>query len=317
MNSVDYLYKGLCGLARAHQANCMAGHLGAALVAGSFLGEDLPDLDPRVRACIEREMDRVAGGAESVWFDPGKAGFGVPELLAAFPEECPREHRIGEIGEALCANIGSLRQSGHNVIFAALALRGLRKHPEYATDAIIDGVCRLIGGFDNAGPGKGYYGEGRGWLGGDEAALSADAGVPSYESAEAMAGAVIDELICSASQHRRGFGGLFHVINHAAALADLSRIGYGELARQGLSAHRQHLRLWQGLPNLESELGRLVRTEHDPRTPQYWRRTESIQWAGWLTHRLKTLYGFFRLVRLLSDPAPVAQAEQQFLYLMA
>lgn len=317
MISADYLYKGLCGLASAHRANCMAGHLGASLIAGYFLGQDQPGLDPAVCACIEGEMDRVAEGAEPFWYDAAKAGVAVPELFAAFPEGDSQEQRIGEIATALSGNIDSLRQSGHNVIFAALALRALHEHPEHATDAIVDGVCRLTRGFDNAGPGKGYYGEARGWVGGNETSLSADADLPPYDSEKAMAATVIDEVISSAGEHRQGFGGLFHVINHAAALADLSRLGYGGLARRGRASHSDHLCLWRGLPNLEGELGGLVQAEHDPRTPQYWRRTESVQWSGWLTHRLKTLYGFSRLLQSVVNPATVAQAERQFLYLMA
>jgi hypothetical protein len=36
MIDFDYLYKGICGLANAHQAGTMAGHLGAAVAAGYF-----------------------------------------------------------------------------------------------------------------------------------------------------------------------------------------------------------------------------------------------------------------------------------------
>lgn len=43
MINFQYLYRGLCGLARAHRANPLAGHLGAAVVAGYFFGEDQPD----------------------------------------------------------------------------------------------------------------------------------------------------------------------------------------------------------------------------------------------------------------------------------
>ncbi|MFH1264909.1 MAG: hypothetical protein ABIK89_04235 [Planctomycetota bacterium] len=36
-----------------------------------------------------------------------------------------------------------------------------------------------------------------------------------------------------------------------------------------------------------------------------------------LTHRIKTLYGFFTLVRFVEDSAKRKQAEEKFLYLMA
>jgi len=69
MVDFEYLSKGLCALARAHRANTMAGHLGAAVVAGCFLGEDHPDLDQKVFAAIERDLDRIIGGEASFWYD--------------------------------------------------------------------------------------------------------------------------------------------------------------------------------------------------------------------------------------------------------
>ena len=70
MVAFDYLEKGLCALARAHRVNTMAGHLGAAVVAGYFVSEQHPDLDEKVCAGIEGELDRILRG-ESV-FSPRK-----------------------------------------------------------------------------------------------------------------------------------------------------------------------------------------------------------------------------------------------------
>ena len=56
MVDFEYLYKGLCGLARAYRANPMAGHLGAAVVAGYFFGEDQHDLPDEVHAGIEKTL---------------------------------------------------------------------------------------------------------------------------------------------------------------------------------------------------------------------------------------------------------------------
>ena len=65
MVDFKYLYNGLCGLARAHTANAMAGHLGAAVVAGYFVGEELPELDDRVYAGIENaEGIHTSNGAK-------------------------------------------------------------------------------------------------------------------------------------------------------------------------------------------------------------------------------------------------------------
>ena len=317
MVDFEYLYKGLCGLARAHRANAMAGHLGAAVVAAYFFGEDHPDLDDRVFAAIQKDSDRVIRGDESVWFNAQKAGITVAELFAPFPEEKAAAEEISTIAKALSANIGRTRQSGHNVIFASLALRALHDHPQYATPTIIAGIRKLVAQFNGAVPGRGYYGRERGWIVGDRVSLPGDDRFPLYTSQQTMIDMTINELIRSAAVRRQGFGGLFHIINHGAGLAELARFGYRELAQKGLPAHHHHIRLWRSLPDVEAELGALERATHDPRTPAYWDRTTSVQWSGWLTHRLKTLYGFFSLVDSMEDPETRAKAEQNFLYLMA
>jgi hypothetical protein len=317
MIDFSYLYKGLCGLTRAYQANSMAGHLGAAVVAGYFFGEELSDLDDQVYTAIEKELDRVIQGDEALWFDAQKAGITIPDLFAPFAEEPAEEDRIATIATALGANIDKTRQSGHNVIFASIAIRTLHGHPAYATPTIISGIRKLISTFDNASPGRGYYGKKRGWIGGDKVTLADDTDFPLYNDQQAMAEVVIDELIRSAAVRRRGFGSLFHIINHAVALTELSRFGYEDLARRGLAAHHHHVRLWRSLPNVEDELGPLKFAEHDPRTPDYWNGNDSSQWSAHLTHRIKTLYGFFTLLRFIEPPEKRKEAEKKFLYLMA
>ena len=59
------------------------------------------------------------------------------------------------------------------MIFAAIAVRAIHDHPTYATPSIIEGIRKLVGGFDGAGPGRGYYGKQRGWIAGDKVALPA------------------------------------------------------------------------------------------------------------------------------------------------
>ena len=69
-----YLQKGVYGLANAHRANAMAGHLGAALAAGYLLGEDQHDLDAAVYDGIRGELDRILRGDEAIWFNAQTAG---------------------------------------------------------------------------------------------------------------------------------------------------------------------------------------------------------------------------------------------------
>ena len=317
MVEFEYLYRGLCGMANAPRANSMAGHLGAAVIAGYFLGEDHPDLEDAVFKAIARDLNRITGGEESIWFDPKKAGISAAELFKPFAEEKPQIESIDTLARALEANIGKARQSGHNVIFASIAIRALRGHEQHASPTLVTGIEKLITSFNDQHPGRGYFGKERGWLIGNKAPLADAEETPEYESLDAMAETVIDQLIATASERRRGFGGLFHLINHAAALTELDGHGYAKLAQKGLSAHRQHLRLYRALPNLEDELGKLEASALDPFEPEYWKKTESKQWGAWLTHRIKTLYGFHTLMRFIEDKGKREKALKQFRYLMA
>jgi len=312
-----YLYKGLCALARAERANAMAGHLGAAVIAGCFFLNQHPELERRVHAAITGELDRIIGGEESLWFDAEKAGIAIPELFEPFPEAGSRSDGSAVLAEALAANIDETRQSGHNVIFTALAIKTLADHPVVATPEIVAGIRALIAKFDGAIPGRGYYGAQAGWITGDRVPLPAGDDLPSYASEGDLVAAVMAELANSAVMRRQGFGGLVHIINHAAALVELSRYGYGKLAHRGFAAHRQHILLWRSLPDVEDELGALTPAAHDPRTPAYWRHGSApTPWSARLTHRVKTLYGFFTLTPLVEDPAKRAQAETGLKYLM-
>ena len=312
-----YSYRGVCALARAERANAMVGHLGAAVIAGSFFLEQHPELDGSVQTAIAGELDRIIGGEESLWFDPTKSAITIPKLFEPFPKTRSQSDGIAVLAEALAANIDETRQSGHNVIFTALAIRALASHPAYATPEIVAGIRALIAKFDGTIPGRGYYGAKAGWITGDRVPLPVGDDLPPYASEQSLVTAVMDELVSSAAMRRQGFGGLHHIINHAAALVDLSRYGYGELARRGFAAHRRHILLWRSLPDVEDELGVLPPAAHDPRRPAYWRHSgASTPWSARLTHRVKTLYGFFTLAPLVEDPARRDQAETQFRYLM-
>lgn len=107
-----------------------------------------------------------------------------------------------------------------------------------------------------------------------------------------------------------------HVINHAAAITEIDRFGYRELAKKALPAHHQHIRLRRSLPDTEPELGPVEKADHDPRQPVYWEGMLKRDEAR-LTHRIKTLYGFYAIRRFIEDQATRKQAEDAFLYLMA
>jgi len=290
--------------------------LGAAVVAGYFFGEDQSDLPKEIYKGIEGELKRVIRGEEAIWFNAKKAGVTPTELFKPFPKEESKEDSIKPMVAALQKNVGTLKQSGHNIIFAAIAVRALHDHEDYATPQIITGIRKLTEGFNKVPPGRGYYGKEKGWLTGNQVKLKSDDKFSAYKSVPQMVDVTIGELIATAAVKKQGFGGLWHIINHAAAITELDRIGYKDVARQALPAHRQHIRLWRSLPDVESELGAVVKAEHDPREPIYWKGMLKRDQAR-LTHRIKTLYGFYTIRRFIEDDATRKKAEDAFLYLMA
>jgi hypothetical protein len=199
-NALDdsYFLNGLNAMARAHRMSAMAGHLGASLVAGYFIGKQRPDLDPEVYKGIEGDLVRVMGG-ESVFGSKMTKNSKIAdsELFEAFPKEKPNESLIDGIAEALEKNIKTPRESGHNVIFASIAIHALKEHPEFATPSIVDGIRKLIGLFDNAHPGSGYYGERRRAESPGTRSLCrmGTMGRRHYEDVKGMVEAVLDEII--------------------------------------------------------------------------------------------------------------------------
>ncbi|RMG35604.1 MAG: hypothetical protein D6725_12235 [Planctomycetota bacterium] len=315
MVGYEYLEKGVWGLANAHRAGPLAGHLGAALLAGYFLGEDHGDWPAGVFAGIQSELDRILRGEEAIWFNPRQAGLTVGDLFKPLAGGRPVRDADRQIAAALRTSMDRLRQSGHNVIFGSLAIRAVQDHPDLATPRAIDGLVRLMRQFATQRQGRGYYGKAKGWKYGHEVQLT-DSQTVHYRDLSDMLRRTLDETARMAGVHRRGFGGLWHLINHAAGLLELHRRGFRDLAELGRTAHARHLALLRTLPDVSAEFGAYTAAAHDPRDPAYWKDMLKRDEAR-LTHRIKTLYGFFAIAERVSDAAARRRAEHAFLYLMA
>ena len=298
--------------------NSMAGHLGAALIAGYFIGEQRPNLDPDVYRGIEDDLERVVRG-ESVFGSKMsiESKLADTELFEPFPKQKPDEALIDGIAEGLEKGIDRPRQSGHNVIFASLAIRALKEHPELATPAVVDGIVKLMALFSNETPGSGYYGKQKGRIHGDRIILPDDDGAPAYDDIEGMAIAVFDEVISlKPDVNRIGYGGIVHVINHAAAIADLADYGYAVLAPWAIQSHRHHLRLWRDLPNVADEKGPLQVSKFTPYMAAYWTSGNIPYDRALLTHRVKTMFGFDELAAAVDEEAKEKAACEKLRYML-
>lgn len=316
MVDFQYLVRGLCGMAHAHRANTMAGHLGAAVVTGYLWSEDVGPLEEGVIRGVEGELDRIIRGDEDIWYDRAATGLSPEAMFAAIPQAEPAPDGLAPIARALESNGPALLQSGHNVIFASIALRALSDHPELAYPELVQGIAQLITGFKGKSGGRGFWGKQNGWRTAEQIPDSDLPPLPPYGDLAGMAQCVLSELSESTGIHRQGFGGLWHVINHAAGLCELHRQGFVDLARRGLPGHHRHVRLWKSLPDLTAELGKRAPAAHDPRKPQYWQLDLERKQAR-LTHRIKTLYGFEVLASCNEDEALGKRARQALNYLLA
>jgi hypothetical protein len=130
-----------------------------------------------------------------------------------------------------------------------------------------------------------------------------------------MVSVTIDELIATAAIKKQGFGSLWHIINHAAGITELDRLGYQEVAQQALPAHHHHIRLWRTLPSVAEELGPAIKANHSPLVSDYWKEDLKRDSAA-LTHRIKTLYGYYTIRRFVEDVDKKKSADEALLYLM-
>ena len=318
--SVDrsYLQRGLNALARAHHMSSMAGHLGASMIAAYFVAKQRPKLDQEVLDGMKDDLRRVVQG-ESVF---GKkmsrqSKLTDSELFEPFPKEHADETLVDGIADGLEKGIDKPRQSGHNVIFASLAIAALKEHPEFATPSVVNGVRKLMDLFASQTPGSGYYGKQRGRVKGDKIILPDEDRTPAYDDIDSMANAVLDETATlSPKVHRVGYGGLVHIINHGAAIVGLDDFGYAELAQRATRSHRHHLRLWRNLPNVVDEKGPLRASRFTPHTASYWTSGNIPYDRALLTHRIKTMYGFAELARATDERAKEKAAYEKLRYLM-
>ena len=271
-----YLLAGLDALSRAHSSDYFVdGHRGAAIISAVYLCRE-ERVEDGVAAAIAGLIDRQ---------------WAQTPLCAPFPAEPADPALLGRIVAALDVGVGQLRQAGHNVIFASLALKALRNVPEAVTPSRVEGICRLIEAFDTV------Y---------DVSAGGAD-DVPSLDPPEAMAGFVLRETLRTMDAFRgRGQGWSGHMLTFGRALLDLERLGYGEVADHGLAAFRQYVARTRMGP-LSSDK---PRPEHPPSEllplqRAYWERREGQPLH--LGHCLKYPYGFYGLAALTRDATLVTR----------
>jgi hypothetical protein len=263
---------GLNALARAHESDHFVdGHRGAAMVAAHLLCKENA-LDERSRKRIESLVD---------------LNWSKTPLCADFPEEAPAPERVNEIGAVLTQGADTLREVGHNAIFAMLAIKGFRLMPEAATPARIDGVCRLIPQFIP-------------W---QDVTSDPDVEPPPFDDAVAASRFILREA-CEAIDRFAGYGQGYagHMLTFGQSLVELAAMGDVAWAESCREAFRKYVTVTRRGPTPDSK----VIPDHPPSDLRpldaaYWeaRGDHDVD----IGHVFKYPYSYYSLLRLANDPA--------------
>ena len=241
MLSSDYLIKGITGLSRASQGSPMEGHYGPAVIAAYYFCRE-NDLDKKTEKAVQKQIDQLISK-----FEP---------YFISLPAEDPETGAISHIIQALDVNVHELRAIGHNVIFATLAIKALQDTQRLAIHLAIKGICTLIEGLDQASRGGPFPG----WPSSEisTATVNPEDQFPAYDDEEAIIHFTFDALlkiktICTGMHE----GTIGHLLTHADALNELSRLGYPVSAKKGYLSHQIYVKLatrsfvpdeWGGIP---------------------------------------------------------------------
>jgi hypothetical protein len=223
----SYLELGLTALARGGQHNWFDGHFGAALLAAYYMNKehDLPD---HVQGGLIRTCEHYRA-QHPEWFVPVEGETADLALLA-------------RVIEGLRLNTARLSTSGHGLALGVLGLKALLERPDFLLPSIVEGLYRTLERTAVDRPDR-YYG------------VEDYFSLPVAEDTEIMPYASVQEMVERAFAEigtvvptMRWNGKLYHFtgelehgITHAQALVELDRLGYAELAAQGMVNHRKQM----------------------------------------------------------------------------
>jgi hypothetical protein len=271
---------GLNALARAHEQDYFAdGHRGAAIVAAHLFCED-NDLSDRARSRIEELVD---------------LNWSKTSLCDQFPEEEPRPERIQEIGVVLSEGAETLRQVGHNAIFAMLAIKGFRQMPEAATSTRIEGVCHMIRMFTP-------------WR---DVEPDPEVAPPPFHDTAAASRFILREA-CDAVDRFAGYGQGYagHMLTFGQALVELAAMGEVAWAEGCREAFRKYVTVTRLGPEPNARaIPDHPRCNLRPLEAAYWEaRGDNDVDIG---HVFKYPYSCYNLLRRADDPALARDWEER------
>ncbi|GAB4133276.1 twin-arginine translocation signal domain-containing protein [Thermopirellula anaerolimosa] len=271
---------GLNALARAWRFDYFAdGHRGAALISAHCLCADNA-LDDETAARIVEICDK---------------NWSSTPLCESFPDGEADESGLSRIGEALAEGGETLRQVGHNAIFAMLAIKGFRLLPQAATVERVEGVCRMIRAFQP-------------WRDVDP---DEDVQPPPFSDAGEAARFVLREALAAVDRFRgygQGFAG--HMLTFGQALIELAATGDVRWAESCRTAFRKYVTVTRRGPDADAR-----RIPDHP--PSKLRPNQAVYWKNrgdrsvGLGHVFKYPYAYYDLLRRAEDAQLAAAWEEK------
>lgn len=300
MLTKGYLAKGIIGMSRTMEGKLWAyGHIGAAVIAAYYFCRN-NKLDDRTTEAITREVDKMIAQH--------------PALFTPLPDEEADETLLKEIPLHLESSISLLPIQGHNVIFASLAIKALKEVPEAITPMATQGICALLDRLTEKGTDK--------VLRFSDVTIDCtdisiddrqDTDIPRYIDHYTLAKFTFDEFLKFKRVYEYTWGQSGHLVTHAQALVELSRLGYSDLARKGYDAHRLHAKMLRRLHDYATDKFQLVRAvKSSPTSASYWEENagamEQDTWA--FGHYFKYAYHFFDLLNFVDEPLKLKVLDQ-------
>jgi hypothetical protein len=259
----------------------MEAHYPIALMCGWYFSRD-NEISNATRHAVTEQME-VLLDAKAPLFENIPQGSEAPDAGTRI---------LQSLGGAISAyRTGSA--GGHNVIYAAMALKVHREFPGLFDEPVVQGICDLISACDS----------------GEEESYTSDdlREFPGFIEAQKVAD-VIDNVLYDLN---RDVGFHMHIMTHGQGLLELDRLGHGRVAVAAARAHLAHAiscQRWKTTVDLK-DWSRVRPASHSPLTPEYWKEEAAVaNWHG--GHSFKYVYSFFEIKRAFPNHPMIAEGER-------
>lgn len=264
------IIKGLDGMSRvAETGNTFGlGHNAAAVISSAFF-------------CREQKLDADTQKEILAYLDARLLK--NPIYAAARPKEAADPKLIERLLEDLDAGIATLRGKGHNIIFAVTCLKALRAVPEAVTPERIDGLRNMVRSFGKTGGG---------------AKEDPEPPLVGLDDEQKFIHFIFEQFLSAMGD---GYDG--HVVTIGHALVELYRMGHKDLARKGVPAYWQWVRLASaGGGEDGGDVEPAPPQEPTPLTREYW-TAQANHRVGEIasSHTIKYPYSFYALAKDVKD----------------